>query len=325
MEESADSGSRFLFCSNFSGMDYKDYYKVLGVDKKSSQAEIKKKFRKLAIQYHPDKNPNDPKAEQKFKEVNEAYEVLGDAEKRKKYDELGSNWKHYDQYKNANRGGRKQYQYTGEYSDLFGGSGGGFSDFFNSFFGGGGFSSQRGASEFGSRFGQRTQRSPTTTARGKLNLTFDEAFHGATKTIQLNGKKIRLNISPGAKSGQKLKVSGKGPQGGDLIVELIVANSSSYSLEGLNLSGKVEIDYYTAVLGGKANVQTPHGIFSLTIAPGTGGGKKLRLKGKGMPAYGKKGVFGDFIAEIRVSVPKEISYQERELLEKLKSLSAFKG
>jgi curved DNA-binding protein len=304
-------------------MDYKDYYKILGVDKKSTQAEIKKKFRKLAIQYHPDKNPDDSAAEQKFKEVNEAYEVLGDPEKRKKYDELGANWKQYDQYKNAQRGGGRQYQYTGEYSDFFGSSGGGFSDFFNSFFGGGGFSSRRGSADFGSAFGQRSPQA--TTARGKLNLTFNEAFHGVTKTIQFDGKKIRLNISPGAKDGQKLKVSGKGPQGGDLIVELQVAESSFYKQEGLNLEGKVDVDYYTAVLGGKANVQTPHGTFSLTIAPGTGGGKKLRLKGKGMPAYGKKGVYGDFIAEIRISVPKEISSRERELLEKLQSIRDAKA
>jgi curved DNA-binding protein len=123
-------------------MDYKDYYKILGIDKKASQAEIKKKFRKLAIQYHPDKNPNDVKAENKFKEVNEAYEVLGDANKRKKYDELGSNWKHYDQYKNARQGRRAgNYQYSGEYGDFFGGSrGGGFSDFFQFVFWWWGFS-----------------------------------------------------------------------------------------------------------------------------------------------------------------------------------------
>ncbi len=306
-------------------MDYKDYYKILGVDKKASQAEIKKKFRKLAIQFHPDKNPDDPKAENKFKEVNEAYEVLGDADKRKKYDELGSNWKHYDQYKNAQQGRRAgNYQYSGEYGDFFGGSrGGGFSDFFNSFFGGG-FSSGRSAAGSGSPFGQQSQARKPATARGHLNLSFEEAFQGVSKTLQVNGNKIRLNISPGAKDGQKLKVTGKGPRGGDLIIELKVGKSMAYQLDGLNLLGKVDVDFYTAALGGKANVKTPHGTLSLSIAPSTNSGKKLRLKGKGMPAYGKKGVFGDFIAEIKISVPTNLSSKEKELLEELRKLRAAK-
>jgi curved DNA-binding protein len=292
-------------------MDYKDYYKILGIDKKASQAEIKKKFRKLAIQYHPDKNPNDVKAENKFKEVNEAYEVLGDANKRKKYDELGSNWKHYDQYKNARQGRRAgNYQYSGEYGDFFGGSrGGGFSDFFNSFFGGG-----------GSPFGQQSKARRPATGRGHLSLSFEEAFQGVSKTLQVNGNKIRLNISPGAKDGQKLKVSGKGPQGGDLIIELKVGKSATYQLDGLNILGKVEIDFYTAALGGKAKVKTPHGVMSLGIAPETNSGKKLRLKGKGMPEYGKKGVFGDFIGEIKILVPTNLSSKEKEMLEELRQL-----
>jgi len=318
---------RTFFLLKNERMDYKDYYKILGVDKKASQAEIKKRFRKLAIQYHPDKNPDDAKAENRFKEVNEAYEVLGDAEKRKKYDELGSNWKHYDQYKNAQRGGRAgSYQYSGEYSDFFGGSrGGGFSDFFNSFFGGGGFSSARGAAGSGSPFGQQSKARRSVTARGHLNLTFEEAFQGVSKTVQINGDKIRLNISPGAKDGQKLKVTGKGPQGGDVIIELKVGKSADYKLDGLNLLGKVNVDFYTATLGGKAQVKTPHGTLSLAIAPGTNSGKKLRLKGKGMPEYGKNGVFGDFIAEIRITVPAKLSTREKKLIEELRKLRTAKG
>jgi len=308
-------------------MDYKDYYKILGVDKKATQSEIKKKFRKLAIQYHPDKNPDNANAENKFKEVNEAYEVLGDPEKRKKYDELGSNWKHYDQYKNAQRGRRAgNYQYSGEYSDFFGGSGGGgFSDFFNSFFGGGGFASGRGTAGAGSPFGQRSHAAKKTTARGKLDLSFDECVHGVSKTVQVNGKKIRLNIAPGARDGQKLKVTGKGPDGGDLIVELKVGKNPNYQIDGLNLRGNVEVDMYTAALGGKANVKTPHGTFSLNVEAGTAGGKKLRLKGKGMPDYGKKGIYGDFIAEIKISVPTNLSSREKELLQKLRKLRATKA
>ena len=308
-------------------MDYKDYYNTLGVDKKASQPEIKKKFRKLAIQYHPDKNPDDPKAENKFKEVNEAYEVLGDADKRKKYDELGSNWKHYDQYKNAQQGRRAgNYQYNGEYDDFFGGSrGGGFSDFFNSFFGGGGFSSGQRAAGSGSPFGQQSRARRPATTRGHLNLTFEEAFQGVSKTVQVNGNKIRLNISKGARDGQKLKVAGKGPQGGDLIIELKVGRSAAYQLDGLNLSGKVDVDFYTAALGGKVEIKTPHGALSLSIAAGTNSGKRLRLKGKGMPEYGKNGVSGDFIAEIRITVPVDLSPQEKKLMEELRELRSARA
>lgn len=307
-------------------MDYKDYYKVLGVDKKASQAEIKKRFRKLAVQFHPDKNPDNAKAENKFKEANEAYEVLGDAEKRKKYDELGANWKRHDQYKNTQRGRQAgNYQYSGEYGDFFGGSQGGFSDFFNSFFGGNGGASGRNSSRGSSPFGQRPNTRRPATARGHLNLSFDEAFHGVDKTIQLNGNRIRLRISPGAKGGQKLKVSGKGPQGSDLIVELKVGKNTAYQQEGLNLSGLIDVDFYTAALGGKANVKTPHGVFSLKITPGTNSGKKLRLKGKGMPEYGKKESFGDFIAEIKISVPTDLNSKEKELLEQLRQLRSVKA
>jgi curved DNA-binding protein len=310
--------SHFLFAANFIKMDYKDYYKVLGVDKKASQAEIKKSFRKLAIKYHPDKNPDDKAAENKFKEINEAYEVLGNEENRKKYDELGSNWKHYDQYKNAQQGAGRSYQYSGEFEDFFGG-GRGFSDFFNSFFGGGGgFASNPFENRQFSRSSRREAR--PTTAQGELNLTFDEAFHGVSKTIQLNGQKVKLNIQPGAKSGQKLKLKGKGQQGGDLLISLKVGNSNLYELVDSNLHGKVDIDYYTAVLGGKATVHTPHGSYSLTIPSGTPSGKKFRLKNKGWPAYGKKGLFGDFIAETRILVPSAVNEKERELLQELREL-----
>jgi len=310
-------------------MEYKDYYKVLGVAKKATQPEIKKQFRKLAIKYHPDKNPDDQKAEQKFKEINEAYEVLGDPEKRKKYDELGANWKQYDQFKNAgfDNGRRQSYQYSGDFNDFFGGSGGGFSDFFNAFFGGGGFGSTGSAFGRQSPFGESRARPKTraATARGKLNLTFEEAFSGVSKTIQIDGKRIRLNIGAGAKDGQKLKVKGKAPGGGDLIIELNVAPSGRYEQKGLDLSGKVSVDMYTAVLGGKVAVQTPHGKYSLNIEPGTSSGKKLRLRGKGMPDYGNQGKYGDFIAIVEVNIPNSLTAEEKALFEKLRNLRRSKA
>lgn len=310
-------------------MNYKDYYKTLGLDKKAPQADIKKKFRKLAIKYHPDKNPDDPKAEEKFKEVNEAYEVLGDPEKRKKYDELGANWKQYENFQNAGGrrpgGGQRTYQYSGDYGDFFGGSaGGGFSDFFNSFFGGGGFEGTGGA--FGgqeSPFGGRSRRpARPANSQATLPLSFQEAFSGVGKVVELDGKKIRLNIKAGVKDGQKLKVSGKGRNGGDLIITLQVPSPSGYELNGLNLTKKVDVDLYTAVLGGKIEVDTLHGKLNMPIAKGTQSGKKLRLKGKGMPDYDKQGSFGDLILEVQIAVPTNLTDKEIELfkaLEKIRS------
>lgn len=309
-------------------MNYKDYYKTLGLDKKATQAEIKKKFRKLAIKYHPDKNPDDATSEAKFKEANEAYEVLGDPEKRKKYDELGSNWKQYEQYQNAGgqrggqRSGQGQYQYAGDYNDFFGQSGGGFSDFFNSFFGGGGYAGTDGASGQESPFGRQQRRAPRrVNSQATLPLSFEESFGGVAKVVQLDGQKIRLNIKPGAKDGQKLKLGGKGQGGGDLIITLQIPKPSGYELDGLSLSKKIDVDLYTAVLGGKVEVETLHGKLNMPIAKGTQSGKKLRLKGKGMPDYDTKGKFGDLTLEVQIKVPTDLSKKETELFEELQKLA----
>ena len=308
-------------------MNYKDYYKILGVDKKATQPEIKKKFRKLALKYHPDKNPDDKAAEDKFKDVNEAYEVLGDPEKRKKYDELGANWKQYEHFRNAGAhaggGGQRQYHYSGDFSDFFGQGGGGFSDFFNSFFGGGGFSGTRGAftgeeNPF-ERQQRRTSRRPSSQAT--LPLSFEEAFHGVAKVVQIDGEKVRMNIKPGAYNGQKLKLRGKGQGGGDLIITLQVAPPAGYQVDGLNLTKTVAVDLYTAVLGGKIEVDTPHGRVNMPITKGTQSGKKLRLKGKGLPDYDQKGKYGDLVLEVRITIPQHLSKKEEELFTELKKLS----
>lgn len=302
-------------------MDYKDYYKILGVDKGASQADIKKKFRKLAIKYHPDKNPDNAAAEAKFKEVNEAYEVLGDPEKRKKYDELGANWKQYEQFQRAGggRGGQRTYQYSGDFSDMFGG-GGGFSDFFNSFFGGGGFSGTGSAFSQDSPFGSQRRRSAAVNTQATLPLSFEEAFNGVKKVVQIDGEKIRLNIKAGARDQQKLKVAGKGRNGGDLIITLQVGAPVGYEVEGLNLIKKLDVDLYTAVLGGKMDVDTPHGKVSIPIAKGSQSGKKLRLKGKGMPNYDQPNNFGDLIVELQIRVPTKLSQKEVDLFKELQNL-----
>ncbi len=299
-------------------MEYKDYYKVLGVGKKASQEEIKKTYRKLALKYHPDKNPDNAEAEKRFKEISEAYEVIGDPEKRKKYDELGANWKQYEQYQNAGFGGsRRSYQYGGDFGKAFSGD---FSDFFNAFFGGGGF----GGSPFGGRdYGHqsRGRRPQVRDAQAELNLSFSEAFHGVDKVVLLDGQKIKLKIKAGAKDGQKLKLKGKGQGGGDLIITLKVDQANGYRRDGLNLIMPLEIDLYTAVLGGKVSVSTPHGTLNVPIAAGSQAGQKLRLKGKGMPDYKNSNTYGDLIIELLVKLPKNLSSREKELFEKLRSLA----
>jgi len=285
-------------------MDYKDYYKVLGVEKAVSQADLKKKYRKLAVEFHPDKNPGNAKAEARFKEISEAYEVLGDADKRKKYDELGSNWQQYAQYQNPG-GSRRAYQSDGN-DDPFGG-GGGFSDFFNAFFSGGGGS-----------FGGNQRRPRQANTQATLALSFDEALNGVAKLVDLNGEKIRLAIKAGAYDGQKLKVKGKGLQGGDLLLTLSVQKPPGVEIEGLNIIEKVTIDLYTAVLGGKINMNTVRGKIALPIAGGTQPGKKLRVKGKGMSNPAKAGEFGDLIVEVQVTVPANLSEEQRNLFEKLR-------
>ncbi len=288
-------------------MDYKDYYKVLGVDKGVSQADLKKKYRKLAVEFHPDKNPGNSKAEARFKEISEAYEVLGDADKRKKYDELGSNWQQYAQYQNQG-GGRRSYQSDG-YDDPFGG--GGFSDFFNAFFGGGGGS-----------FGGSQRRPRQANTQATLALSFDEALNGVAKLVDLNGEKIRLTIKPGAYDGQKLKVKGKGLQGGDLLLTLSVQRPPGVEIEGLNIIEKVTIDLYTAVLGGKINMNTVRGKIALPIASGTQPGKKLRVKGKGMPNPTKAGEFGDLIVEVQVTIPTNLTEEQQKMFESLRGKMA---
>lgn len=307
-------------------MDYKDYYKILGVDKKASQAEIKKAFRKLAVKYHPDKNPDDKKAEERFKEINEANEVLSDPEKRQKYDELGENWNKFQQGQQGGgfdwsqwqqQPGGQSFHFQGDPSEMFGS--GDFSDFFQNIFGG-----ARGQ-------GRRQSRAfKGNDYQTDFEITLEEAYHGASRIIQLDHKKIRIKTKPGSSDGQTLRVKGKGAPGvnggpnGDLYVNIHISPHPRYKREGDNLIQSVTIDLYTAILGGSLQVSSFDGPVKITIPPGTESGKKLRLKGKGMPVYGKT-THGDMYVEIKVQIPKDLSDKELELFKELQNIRKVKA
>lgn len=298
-------------------MDYKDYYKILGVDKKASQAEIKKAFRTLAVKYHPDKNPDNKTAEEQFKLANEANEVLGNPEKRKKYDELGENWQQYEKQGNqqggspfgGNQGG--QYRYESNGNDTFGQAD--FSDFFEQFFSGGGRSG-----------GERSQNRKGGDYETEMEITLEEAYQGTSRTIQVDSEKLRITTKPGSYNDQQLRIKNKGAKGssednrGDLFVRIKVKNNPEFIRKGDDLYHTQTIDLYTAILGGEVLVSTLSGQVKIKIAEGTQNGKSIRLKGKGMPIYDKKDIFGNFYLEIKVQIPDKLTDKQRELFEQLK-------
>ena len=294
-------------------MEYKDYYSVLGVGKKATQEEIKKAYRKLAVKYHPDKNPGNRTAEEKFKEITEAHEVLGDQVKRTQYDQLGANWKQYQDSAN-NQGpfgtGKGQSYGPGNDSDFFGS--GGFSDFFESFFGSGRRASGRG--DFGI---------PPADVSGEIVISLEEAYHGAERIVDLGGEKIRIKIRPGAYDGLTLRARGKGqrsPSGnaGDLHLKIKVAQHHRYERRGDDLHMEAPIDLFTALLGGKLEVLTVSGKISLNLKEGTQNGKIVRLKEKGMPVYGENARHGDLYIKLMVRLPEHLSAHQKQILQKLK-------
>jgi len=298
-------------------MDYKDYYQVLGVNKKATQDEIKKAYRKLAVKYHPDKNPGVKSAEEKFKEISEAYEVLGDPEKRKQYDNLGANWKQYqqggfDQGPSAGRGRSRTYPYGAPEEDLFGGSG--FSDFFESFFG-------RGRGHAGP-FGQGDYDFPGGDLTGEIPVTLEEAYHGTERIVDLGGEKIKVKIKPGAYEGLTLRAKGKGQKGhsgkaGDLHLTISVQPHPVYQRTGDDLHMEQSVDLFTAMLGGKQEISTLSGKINITLKEGTQNGKVVRLKGKGMPVYGKPGQHGDLYIKLLVKLPEHLTPLQRQMIQKL--------
>jgi len=302
-------------------MEFKDYYKILGVNKTATDEELKKAYRDLAKKHHPDKNPGDKSAEDKFKDISEAYEVLKDPEKRKKYDALGSNWKQagtgnfdewFKNYSHSNQG-----QSTFSFEDVFGGGEEGFTDFFDLFMG-------RGAK-------QRSYSFRSTPKKGRdyessLNISLEEAFKGTTKELSVDGRHIRVKIEPGTEEGKKLRLknqggaSSSGGESGDLFLKISFDKHKSFEKKGNDLHLKLPVDLYTAVLGGKKEIHTIEGkTINLNIPPETNNGKTLRVPGMGMQIPGT-GSRGDLLVKIVINIPQNLTEKEKQLFKQLAEL-----
>ncbi len=294
-------------------MEYKDYYKILGVAKTASADEIKKAFRKLAVKYHPDKNQGDAKMEEKFKEVNEANDVLGDPEKRKKYDDLGENWQ-YQQQGNPNAGQYRRQQSQG--NDYYGGGDDGrFSDFFESIFG-------HDASGFGNAR-QRSYQMKGEDLQAEVEISLEEAFNGTSRQFTVNGQKLNLKIKPGITDGLVLRLAGKGNPGsnggpnGNLLITVHVLKHHRFERKENDLYFDELLDVYTATLGGKLSAHTIDKTLNINIPAGTDSGKSFRLKGMGMPLYADPTQRGDAYVRVMIIVPKNLTDEEKELFKQL--------
>jgi curved DNA-binding protein len=298
-------------------LEYKDYYRVLGVERNADEKAIKRAYRKLAVRFHPDKNPGDKEAEERFKEINEAYEVLGDAAKRAKYDQLGASYDAW-QRMGGRPGGFDWTQWMGEspggihvevgdLDDLFGG---GFSDFFQTIFGG----------TAGARGPAGRARSRGRDLEQPVAISLQEAFSGTTRELRRNGRKLEVRIPPGARSGTRVRVSGQGEAGGDLFLLIDVAPDPRFTRDGDDLHTQVDVDLYTAVLGGEIEVPTPGGQVVLTIPAGSQPGATFRLKGRGLPGLQQPARKGDLFAHLQIQLPRSLSAEEKDLFQKLASL-----
>ncbi|KFF25403.1 DnaJ C-terminal domain-containing protein [Chryseobacterium vrystaatense] len=303
-------------------MAYIDYYKILGVDKSATQDDIKKAYRKMARKLHPDLNPGDKEAERKFKELNEANEVLSNTENRTKYDKYGENWKHGEEYEKAQQQQRQYQQQNyggGGFSGADFGEGEDFSDFFQSMFGsaGGGFGKNSRGSSSGKFKGQDVH--------AELNLNLKDAAQTHPQTFEINGKKVRITIPAGVYDGQQIKLKGHGNPGfnggpnGDLYITFNIPVDPDFERVGDDLKTKVSIDLYTAVLGGDVKVNTLDGSVSLKVKPETQSGTTVRLKGKGFPVYKKEGQSGDLFVTYEVKLPTDLTDKQKELFEQLKN------
>jgi curved DNA-binding protein len=315
-------------------MEYKDYYKILGVDKNAVEKDIKRAFRRLARQCHPDVNPNDPQAEERFKEINEAYEVLSDPEKRGKYDQLGADWQRWQ-----GTGGRPgdfdwsrwasgqpgegvhvRYGTPEDLEDLFGGASP-FSDFFSQIFGGMGGRPGTG----GSQYEMRPRRGQD--LEQEVEITLQEAYQGTTRVLQKDGQRLEVKIPAGARTGTRVRMSGGGGTGaaggpaGNLYLRVTVLPDPRFERKGDDLHTTVAVDLYTMVLGGEVRVPTMSGEVVLTIPAGTQNGRSFRLRGKGMPHLRQSGRSGDLYARVEVRLPARLTPRQQQLFEELQRLT----
>ncbi len=293
-------------------MSYQDYYRVLGVNKQATEQEIKKAYRKLAQKWHPDKNPEDSKAAERFKEINEAYQVLSDPQKRTQYDQFGSGWEQAGGFGANNPWAGGGYSTRVEdLNDLFGGAGG-FSDFFETVF------SRGGSAQSRPRNGQNIEQ--------PLVISLYEAYHGGARGVNIDGRNLEVKIPQGVKTGSKIRLKGEGMAGfnggrsGDLYLIVEVADDPNFSRQGDNLYAEITVPLYVAILGGKVEVPTLDGRVNLNIPPETANGTKFRLAGKGMPKLKSKDKFGDLYAVVNIGLPANLTEQERTLFEELASL-----
>jgi curved DNA-binding protein len=307
-------------------MEYKDYYKILGVERGASQEEIKKAYRKLAMKYHPDRNPGDKKAEDKFKEINEANEALGDPTKRSRYDQLGESYSQWQQQGGkpnnfnwdawfASQGGQPgQAGRRGmNADDLNGMFGEDFSDFFTRIFG--------GVPGAGAQTRTRRRASPRQSIEQPVSISLLEAYQGTDRILQMGERRVTVHIPAGAYTGAKVRMAGAAPEGNDIFLVVEVAPDPSYEVKASELYTDISIDLYTALLGGEAPVPTLAGNVVLTIPAGTQPGQAIRLAGRGLPHLNNPQTHGDLFVRIRVQLPRKLSAEQRQLFEKLRSLS----
>ncbi len=295
-------------------MDYKDYYQILGVGRKASADEIRKAYRKLAMQHHPDRNPGDKQAEERFKEINEAYQVLNDPQKRAHYDQLGSaysTWQQrgapggfdWGQWAGSGGPGGVRVEYGGNLDDLFGE--GLFSEFFRTIFGGGGM-------------GGAAQTMPA--YQQPVEISLEEAYHGATRQIQTGSKRVNVKIPPGVRTGSKVRVAGAAPNGQDLYLVVEMKEDERFERKGNDLHATVKVSAFTAMLGGEAEVETMSGKVKLTIPPGTQPEQVFRIAGRGMPNLKSASTRGDLFVKLKVEIPRYLSSKQRELIEEASKL-----
>lgn len=303
-------------------MEFIDYYKILELDKSASQAEIKKAYRKLARKNHPDLNPNDKSAQARFQQINEANEVLSDPEKRNKYDRHGKDWQHADQFEHAQRqqqqsgrgfGGARQQSYSGDFDNDT------FSDFFEQMFGGGARSSGTG----------RSPHFKGQDYNAELQLNLKDVYASQKQSLSVNGRNIRITIPAGVENGQTIKIKGHGGPGiqggpkGDLLITFNIVNNTKFKREKENLYTRVDVDFYTALLGGEITVDTFTGKVKLQVKPETQPGTQIKLKGKGFPKYKKEYQFGDLYLTYQIKMPSSLTAREKELFKELQKLRSW--